>query len=314
MNKSIKTIAVLGLSSITGMYIGNTVYQKIASSKNILDESNLLEYKQRFGTIRYKKYGKGNPVLLIHNLEIGDSQFEYRKLIKKLARKNKVYAIDLLGYGLSDKPKITYTGFIYAQIIEDFVKNVIGTKTNIIATGKSASIAINACDNNRNIFKNIILINPVDFDKTKEIPNTKTKCLDYIIRLPLIGTTIFNIFNNKTSLIKKYKEQYYIQCADTIYEDVNASLEASHKKDNNSKYTFSSYIGKYMNSNITQALKNINNNIVIIIGKELPEKEKIEFQYQMYNSAIEVFEIEESKELPHIENPKEVIDRIRLFI
>ena len=68
--------------------------------------------------------------------------------------------LDLLGYGLSDKPNMTYTNYLYVQLILDFIKNVIGEKTDIVASGDSSSIAIMACHNDPESIRNVILLNP----------------------------------------------------------------------------------------------------------------------------------------------------------
>jgi pimeloyl-ACP methyl ester carboxylesterase len=53
-------------------------------------------------TIHYVKSGSGKPVVLVHGF--GLSTYSWRKLIPLLADRYTVYAPDLLGFGLSDKP------------------------------------------------------------------------------------------------------------------------------------------------------------------------------------------------------------------
>ena len=54
------------------------------------------------------------------------------KVIDKLAENHAVYALDLLGCGRSEKPKITYTNYLYVQLISDFIKNVIHEKQMLL--------------------------------------------------------------------------------------------------------------------------------------------------------------------------------------
>lgn len=58
---------------------------------------------------------------------------------KKLEKQHTVYTIDLLGCGRSEKPYLTYTNYLYVQLITDFVKEVIKDTPTVIATGSSIS-------------------------------------------------------------------------------------------------------------------------------------------------------------------------------
>ncbi|MCX5884832.1 MAG: alpha/beta fold hydrolase, partial [Proteobacteria bacterium] len=52
--------------------------------------------------IHYLKQGEGTPLILVHGFAC--STYTWRKLIPLLADQYTVYALDLLGFGLSDKP------------------------------------------------------------------------------------------------------------------------------------------------------------------------------------------------------------------
>ena len=65
----------------------------------------------------------------------GASGYEWNAVTKELATEHTVYTIDLLGCGRSEKPEITYTNFVFAQLLCDFAKNVIKEETDVIASG-----------------------------------------------------------------------------------------------------------------------------------------------------------------------------------
>ena len=122
------------------------------------DESNY--YNWKFGNIYYKKEGTGSPVLLIHDLNHYSSSMEWDKVIGTLSKEHTVYTIDLLGCGKSDKPAITYTCYLYVQLLTDFIRDIIGEKTDIVATGASASFVTAACQNIADQIDHIILVCP----------------------------------------------------------------------------------------------------------------------------------------------------------
>ena len=70
---------------------------------------------------RYWQAGTGrSPVLLLHG--IGCSVLDWEPNITKLATQHRVYALDMLGYGLTEKPRNeTYTGPRLTQFVLDFL-------------------------------------------------------------------------------------------------------------------------------------------------------------------------------------------------
>ena len=79
--------------------------------------------------------------------------------VGKLAETYTVYTIDLLGFGRSEKPNLTYTNYLYVQLLSDFIKSEIGHRTDIIASGSSAALGIMACSNSPELFNQLLFIN-----------------------------------------------------------------------------------------------------------------------------------------------------------
>lgn len=137
MNKKLTTAILLTSSSAAAMYAVNRIHTSLCTAKSLLNNSENRYYEWRFGKVRYQKKGSGSPLLFIHDLTVGSSGYEYHRLINNLTEKHEVYSIDLLGYGLSDKPSMTYTGSLYEQLISDFIMNVIKRKTSVVVSGES---------------------------------------------------------------------------------------------------------------------------------------------------------------------------------
>ena len=314
MKKKIITVTLLSSSSIASIHIINRLKNFLHTSKNLLSYSENQYYKWRFGNIRYNKKGKGTPLLLIHDLTSGSSSYEFHRLTDNLTDQHEIYTLDLLGYGLSEKPSITYTNNLYEQLITDFVKNVIGKKTSIIATGYSVPFVIMACHNNQNFFDKMIFINPQSLYSQNQIPSNQLKFLKFIIETPILGTFIYNILNTKHSFEKNFKENYFYDKSNIKQKYILNYLEASQKSGYFAKYSFASFIAKYMNINIIYALKDINNSILIIGGKEKEDIETILENYSYYNNSIELEYIPETKHLPQLESPDKILELIKMFV
>lgn len=314
MNRRSKTIIALAAITTTTIHIINKIKYAMYTEKNSLSTEKNFYYEWRFGKICYAKKGKGNPVLLIHDLSVGSSSYEFKKLIETLSETNEVYTIDLLGYGASDKPNMTYTNFLYVQLITDFIKNVIGKKANVITSGDSSSIAVMVAHNDPEVISNLIFINPENLYHCNQIPSKQTRLLKFFIELPVFGTFVFNLFTSKAAFENIFENKYFENSNDIKEEDILSYMEASHRKGYSDKYSFASYISNYMNANIVHALKEINNSIFILAGANKEESETIVENYIYYNNSIETVYIKNTKQLPHLEKPERVLEQISTFL
>jgi pimeloyl-ACP methyl ester carboxylesterase len=62
-----------------------------------------------------------DPLLVIHGFPT--SSYDYRHVFTALARNRKVLMLDLLGFGLSDKPDIRYSIELHADIVVSYIAN-----------------------------------------------------------------------------------------------------------------------------------------------------------------------------------------------
>ena len=314
MNKNLKTISIVAGSTVAAIHLFNKIQYSLATVNDTFHCTQNNYYEWRFGKIRYTKKGSGSPLLLVHDLTVGSCGYEFHKIVDQLSKQYEVYVIDMLGYGLSDKPNMTYTSFLYVQLLTDFVKTVIGKKTDVIAVGDSSSLAIITCHNNPEVFNRLILINPQSLHQLNRIPSKRTKALKFLIDAPILGTFVYNIITSKKAFLGRFKKYYYENPSKIENADIEAYVEASHLHDYNSKYSFSSHVGRYMNLNILHALKEINHSIFIIAGREKEDIKSIVENYLYYNNSIEAAYVMKTKQCPHMEAPQKVLNQLDIFL
>ena len=313
MGKKINTAIALSGIAIFSLHIYNKIQFTLSTAKGLLNNSDNQYYEWRFGKIRYIKKGTGSPLLLIHNLTPGSCSYEYKFLIDSLSKNHEVYAFDLLGYGLSDKPNITYTNYLFVQSTIDFIKKVIGRKCSVIASGDSASIAVMAAHNDGEVIDKICLINPQNLNQLSQIPRKRSRLLKFIIETPVIGTFLYHLQTSEKKFVSKLKSSYFN--SSLIRPELSeAFCEDSHHSDHNAKFSFASYMGRFMNTNIVHALKEIDHSIYLLYGKENTDYAKVAESYLSFNPSIECFSVSDSSVLPQLENPGEVLDQLNIIL
>lgn len=308
------TAGVLFTAAAGVIHIVNHAIFTTATLKDLLKSSANNYYDWRFGKVYYKKKGHGSPLLLIHDLTVYSSAYEWNKVIDKLAENHTVYALDLLGCGRSEKPKITYTNFLYVQLISDFIKNVIREKTDIVASGFSGSFVLLACHNESELFGKLSLINPPSLSGLSKAPTKRNKLYKFILEFPIFGTLIYNMKTCQSNIQLLLTEQYLYNPFLASAEIIDTYYEASHKGYGNARFLLSSIVGNYTNNNVTHALKDINNSIVIINGDAEAQREETKDSYLKCNPAIEYFNITKAKHLPQLENPDSLLEILNICI
>lgn len=299
--KKITLTTLLTGSAALGIHLINKAIYLSSIVDNALNNSDGNYYEWKFGKIFYEKTGEGKPILLVHDLSTFSSSMEWNKIIKNFSQDHTVFAIDLLGCGRSDKPNITYTNFLYVQMITDFIKNVIKEKTDILATGLSGSFVLGACHNDHDIIDNIILINPSDMKAISKIPTKSTKILTKLINLPLVGTLLYNLLTREKNIQLTFSDKYYYDCSKIDNQLVKTYYEAAHCGNASSKFLFASICGYYITANIPLYLEGLNNSIFIIIGEKEDNQKEYAKHYQTLLPSVEIIEIENTKYLPQLE-------------
>ncbi|MFM9970048.1 MAG: alpha/beta fold hydrolase [Burkholderiales bacterium] len=91
----------------------------------------------------YVQAGSGDPVVLVHGAGPGASGWSgWREAIPALAKHFHVYAIDTLGFGLTDKPtNIVYSDQICVNHLAGFIDTLCLEKVSLIGNSRGAYMA-----------------------------------------------------------------------------------------------------------------------------------------------------------------------------
>jgi pimeloyl-ACP methyl ester carboxylesterase len=259
----IKTAGFVSLAALGAIHIANMAVFALAEGKS--KPSGI--YKSRYGDIAYTVKGSGKPVLLIHSIGIGAGKTEWDENI--LIEKFKVYRIDLPGFGCSDKQVMEYNSYFYALIINEFIKNVIGEKTNVIALNVSSTFAMAGAALNAALYDKIIAINP--YDRGLGSHYADTAFVKFLLPLPVVGTLVYNLISSRQSVLA------FLGRAVPVFNnhgDIRAMVEKqysnAHKKGVNNKYAIISFIKGYMYSPLHQLIKKCPADLMLLISGSSP--------------------------------------------
>lgn len=290
-NRKIITLAALTTIAAGIIHVANRCIAASSQIKNLLPATENQYYDWRFGKVFYTKRGSGSPILLIHDTITGSSGYEWSLTADRLAEEHTVYTIDLLGCGRSDKPGITYTNFLFVQLLCDFTKNVIKEKTDVIACGFSCSFITMACRYDNTCFNKIIFVNPPSINFLKQYPSEKNKLFKYLIEFPVFGTLIYHMIVSRETISNLFIDNLYFNPFHVDDRTIDVYYESAHKGGYYAKYMYSSQKSKYMNIDISKSIQEMDNSIYILTGEAEYKRESIVDEYMQLNQSIETLSL-----------------------
>lgn len=315
LQKNTLNVLIGATVSVAGIALVNKLIFNNACKKNLLYSEQKDYYPWRYGDVFYTVKGQGSPVLLLHGIGCGSSSYEFKDISDELAKTHTVYEIDLLGFGRSDKPKLTYTAYLYVQLLSDFVQQVIKEPTDIIASSLSCGFAVMCCHHNDKLFKRIMLVNPLSPTRLMKSPNRFSNLSRKFLETPIVGTTIYNYISSKMSIKGFLKDKAFYNKSKVSRKMINTFYEAAHLSGSSAKYSLASFMTRYMNTDIRKALASIDNSIYILWSKDEPfSNSSIIEEYQDLNPSIEYSIVEDSVLLPHIEKPQAFLDICEFYL
>ncbi|MDQ6710430.1 MAG: alpha/beta hydrolase [Candidatus Dormibacteraeota bacterium] len=92
-------------------------------------------------TIHYLFGGTGSPVLLVHGLG-SSAGVEFFYNLEALAASHQVIAVDLPGFGQSDKPALAYTIDLFVRVVRDFMASIGLQRTAVIGVSMGGRVAL----------------------------------------------------------------------------------------------------------------------------------------------------------------------------
>lgn len=105
----------------------------------------------------------GRPLVLIHSINAAASAYEMRPLFLHYRERRPVYALDLPGFGFSERSKRIYTPQLYKAAILDFLATQVGEPADVVALSLSSEFAAQAALEQPALFNSLVLISPTGF-------------------------------------------------------------------------------------------------------------------------------------------------------
>lgn len=142
--------------------------------------------------------GEGPPVLLVHSINAAASAFEMRGPFAQLPPTCSTHALDLLGFGRSDRPERRYSAEDYIALITDTLQQ-IGRPATLVANTLTASYAIAVAARTPALVHALVLACPTGITVLADPPGSSSALTYAFLRSPA-GDLVFRGLATRPSI------------------------------------------------------------------------------------------------------------------
>ncbi len=267
----------------------------------------------KHGKIHYQRLGDGPPVLLLHSFGPGHGGEEWRQVAERLAGDYQVLVPDLLGWGRSDKPALTYDSELYIELIADFVHGVAGARPAVVAAGLPAAYAVQLAVDQPELFRALGLVVPLGLELHGDEPDFKDALVHWLLRLPILGTSALNVYTSRSAIATYLRREVYASASAADDALVDRHYRSSHQP--GAHGALAAYLSGYLNHNVREILDRVDVPVWLGWGRRAvtPPVESADLWLRSLAAAdLEIFE--NAGTLPHTESAAEVARQLERFL
>jgi pimeloyl-ACP methyl ester carboxylesterase len=205
--------------------------------------------------------GTGPTILLVHSINAAASCYEMRKPFADLQDEYRVVAIDLLGYGDSDRPDMLYSAELYAELLAD-VAGVLGGVACIYAVSLSTAFACMAAAAHPEYIARVVLICPTGLVDLR-VKGTVGRA--YRLLHSQIGAGLYRLLTSRVSLRYFLRSMAYHNPAACDDAMVEACARAARHP--GARYAPICFLTMLLNADLHDVLPRIAQPVLILWGQ-----------------------------------------------
>lgn len=270
-------------------------------------------YRWRGHDLAYTVAGEGEPLLLVHGIYAGASSFEFRKNFDELSRSFRVYALDLLGCGLSGRPRRRYEpGDITAQI-GDFAREEIGGPAHLVASSLSAALSMPVAVRNPRLFKKMVLICPTGYETLGQEAGLLGDVIQGLFRTPILGDSLYHAIVSRRG-IRFYLGRMSYHDPKFVTEDlIESYYRMAHQP--GAKYFPAAFASGKLNQGVADYWPRVPHKTLVCWGREAETSPVAEIEnFTRRNPRSEPRIFRDAALLPHDERAETFNEQVREFL
>jgi len=159
---------------------------------------------RRAGNLAYyvagPSQGNHSPLILLHSINASGSSFEMKPLFEHYAQTRRVVALDLPGFGFSDRSDRLYRPALFRDAILDLIEQELaGTRVDAVALSLSSEFLALAARCKPAYFRSLSFLSATGFSR-RNLGLRPNYLLWRLLRVPLWRRAVYDLLTSRPSL------------------------------------------------------------------------------------------------------------------
>jgi len=268
----------------------------------------------KHGRIFYKESGltnSGLPIVFIHGVGAGFSSFMWRKNFDVLGNNFRVYALDLLGFGFSDKPAAApYSSPLYVELLSDFIRDVVGQPANVVASSLGAAYAVQTAEEHPELVNAMILNAPAGYATLNTRPGMAGAAFYGLLQSPVLGTSFYNVMASERSIRDYARNNLFYDHHRVTDRLVTNFYATSHQP--GAQHAIAAFLSGYLNTETRAPFARLTQPVILVWGKQdatTPMGTRIALLELNERGRLEIFDY--CRMMPEQEHPEKFNELVR---
>jgi pimeloyl-ACP methyl ester carboxylesterase len=235
----------------------------------------------------------------------------WRRNFDELARDFRVYALDLLGFGFSDKPaNASYSADLYVELIVDFIREVAGAPASLIASSLGAAYSVRVADEQPELVRSLVLVSPTGAGNLRARPGMTGAAFYGLLQSPVLGTSFYNVIASERSIRDYARQELFYDRRRASPRLVAQYYATSHQP--GAQHAIAAFLSGYLNTDTRESFARLKQPVTLVWGKQ-DQTNPIEHAAELLSlnprAGLEIFD--RCRMMPQEEHPEKFNALIR---
>ena len=247
------------------------------------------------------------PIVFLHSIHAAAWSAEWRNTMPAMHEQH-CYALDLLGFGASDRPAVHYTAQLYLQLIHDFLVDVVGEPALLVGSSLGGTYAIAIAADHPHLVRGVVAIGPAGVTRLVHQGGAGFGAIETLFRAPALGRLCFSALVSRPC-IRFFLKDIYAFGLDKTGE----ALYWRSANEPNARFAPAAFVGMQLNWDIRERIAQVDCPLLIAWGTEASQTPYREAAQVTARAPRAEFAAFPSGDLPHEEAAEQFVATLRAF-